>query len=82
MDELREELAALEHEQWSRWMMHLFGKSIEYPDGHVEIPPEFVLRWKRQINTPYPDLSDSEKDSDRAEADKVLDVVARFNNNK
>ena len=80
MNALREELAALEHEQWTRWMKHIFAKSIEHSDGHVEIPLDFVLRWKRQINTPYADLSESEKDSDRAEADKILDLIAQFNN--
>lgn len=79
MNDLREQLAALAHEQWSEWMKYLFDKSTESSDGHVEIPPSLVLRWKRQINTHYADLSESEKESDRAEADKMLNLMAQFN---
>ncbi|NLH46836.1 MAG: hypothetical protein GX451_12045 [Acholeplasmataceae bacterium] len=75
MSEIREQLAALEHEQWVGWMNYLFEKSIESGDGSVTIPAEMVDRWKRQINTPYADLSDSEKESDREIADKVLRIL-------
>ena len=33
---------------------------------------ESLRRWHRQIETPYADLSEKEKDSDREWADKVL----------
>lgn len=75
MSEIREQLAALEHEQWVGWMNYLFEKSIESGDGSVTIPADMVDRWKRQINTPYADLSDSEKESDREIADKVLRIL-------
>jgi hypothetical protein len=73
---LREELAALCHEQWSGWMRFLFQKST--PDGHgKEIIPQWAVeRWMRQMNTPYQKLSDEEKESDRKEADRVLALVA------
>lgn len=32
-------------------------------------------RWLRQVNTPYADLSEKEKDSDREWADKVLEIT-------
>ena len=75
MSEIREQLAGLEHEQWVGWMNYLFEKSIEREDGSVTIPAELVERWKRQINTPYANLSDSEKESDREIADKVLRII-------
>jgi hypothetical protein len=31
-----------------------------------------VLHWQRQVGTPYADLSEAEKESDRKEADRVL----------
>jgi hypothetical protein len=59
---LFERLAALEHEQWAHWtryMLHnLTLKNIE--------------RWKRQIETPYHELTDEEKQSDRVWATKVM----------
>jgi hypothetical protein len=71
----REQLAALAHEQWSGWMKHLFGKSIcDGPFGCL-IPGDLADRWLRQLNTPYADLSEEEKESDRKEADRVLAVI-------
>lgn len=34
-----------------------------------------LKRWHRQINTPYADLTEKEKDSDRVWADKVLEIT-------
>lgn len=53
---------------WSRWMRYLFSRSVENDDGSVTIPSDMVLRWKRQANTSYADLYESQKKSDRAEA--------------
>jgi hypothetical protein len=79
MSDLREQLAALEHGQWVGWMKYLFEKSTEGGDGNVEIPAILVDRWKRQMNTSYVDLPENEKESDRAEADKVLRVIQLTN---
>jgi len=38
---------------------------------------EAIKRWHRQIETPYADLSEKEKDSDREWADKVLAELDR-----
>jgi hypothetical protein len=73
---MREKLAALCHEQWSGWMKYLFSK-CEKTTGEVEgmiIPEWAVKRWMRQMNTPYLQLSIEEKESDRKEADKFLEL--------
>jgi hypothetical protein len=45
--------------------------------------PENIARWKRQIDTPYAQLSDEEKESNREWARKVLaiveDAITHFN---
>ena len=76
---MREKLAELCHEQWSGWMRYLFSKCGRYSDGRditpdedAVIPQWAVERWQRQMQTPYADLSEEEKDSDRKEADKFL----------
>lgn len=85
--DLREALADLCHEQWSGWMRHLFSKcgyvtpsledrNNELTEGEAIIPLEFVKRWRRQLSTPYADLSEEEKDSDRKEADKFIAFIA------
>ena len=75
MNDLRELLAALAHEQWAGWMKYLFDKAIEDGDGRIVLPALLVSRWKRQMNTAYIDLPEGEKDSDRAEADKLLNLL-------
>ncbi len=62
----REEiLAEIQHEIWSHWMKYMFSICVENSDGgSVIIPKEKVLRWKRQLNTQYKDLSPDEKLSD------------------
>ena len=75
---MREALAAYAHEAWSGWMEYLFSKSTTNADGSITIPPDLVARWLRQIGTAYIDLPEAEKDSDRIEADKMLDIVHRL----
>lgn len=72
---IREKLAVYAHVSWSGWMEYLFKKSTLNPDGTVTIPVWAVERWKRQVETPYSELHDSEKESDRKEADCILQIV-------
>lgn len=66
-----ETLAATQHAIWSHWMDYLFTKIIKAPysnsDGYkgYMILQEDLLRWKHQMETPYTDLSEAEKESDR-----------------
>lgn len=79
---LTESLANYAHEAWSGWMRYLFEKSTHNDDGTITIPAWAVERWQRQMNTPYVDLPESEKDSDRAEAEKMLAITVRYNRNE
>ncbi|MGM3309599.1 RyR domain-containing protein [Anabaena sp. WFMT] len=62
---IREKLAELEHIQWAHWTAYMLDN----------LTPENIERWRQQINTPYSELSDKEKDSDRKWADKVLKIL-------
>lgn len=86
MTDLREQLAALAHEQWSGWMKYLFDRSeiltLEEltPVGRIDVKRYLLTafdsdRWTRQALTPYADLPESEKNSDRKEADRVLALI-------
>lgn len=72
-----EELANKEHESWSNWMQYLFDVSNENSVGQVIIPPEYVERWKRQVKTPYSELSEREKESDRKEVYKIIPIIEK-----
>lgn len=76
-EELREQLAALAHDQWSGWMRYMFSRCgpSSVSAGQMYIPREWVERWQRQMDTPYAELSETEKDSDRKEADRVLALL-------
>lgn len=60
-----EKLAELEHIQWSHWTKHMLNN----------MTPENIDRWRRQIATPYSELTEKEKDSDREWARRVLEIT-------
>ncbi len=73
----REKLAEYAHDAWSRWMRHLFSKCHDpASNGTIAIPTSLVEQWCRQSVTPYAELSEDEKKSDRAEADRILDTLS------
>lgn len=76
--ELIEVLAAIEHERWSKWQRYLHDKCGKQEDGSIVIPAELVSRWERQIETPYAELSDMEKSSDRNEVHGYWFLVRAF----
>ncbi len=76
MNEL-EELADYAHEAWSGWMKYMFEKSEDNKDGTMTIPQWAVERWQRQADTKYVDLPEEEKESDRDEARKMIEIMER-----
>lgn len=75
---LREEVAALCHLQWVHWMKHLFKQGVFHPNGTFTINKKSVDLWLTQNSSYYFELSEVEKNSDRRQADKFLEV---FNKN-
>ncbi len=81
---LREALAEYAHTAWSGWMRYMFNNCGGEVDskllstGAAIIPQWAVERWQRQMNTPYANLPESEKESDRADADKMLEILSQF----
>jgi hypothetical protein len=64
-NEILEKFADAQHEIWSHWMKYLFTKGWDQPDGTFKISRREVERWRRQMETPYSELSDSEQISDK-----------------
>ena len=81
MNEIREKIAKVQHDQWSGWMEYLFSKCKGSDTGYF-IPKVFVERWERQMRTPYEELTDKEQDSDRIEADKLLSLILQLHEEK
>jgi hypothetical protein len=76
MSDLREQLAAIEHERWADWQQYMHSLCHRSEDGALVIPNTLVDRWERQINTPYDQLSETEKDSDREQVDRYWHLIA------
>lgn len=73
--EIREKLASVQHEIWAHWMEYFHSRMTWDEDVGYIVSPVDVIRWKRQRNTPYEQLAEHEKESDRNQADKVLALL-------
>jgi len=69
---LRDRVGTLCHNQWSMWMKYLFDRCEVADNGDIMIPMGLVERWQRQMQTPFFELSLTEKESDRIEADRFI----------
>ena len=69
--------AAVEHARWAHWQKYLHEQCSTLDDGSLVIPADLVRRWEKQIATPYADLSDQEKNSDRDQAREYLEALIK-----
>lgn len=75
LEGLVEQLAAIEHERWSHWQRYMHEKAIKQSDGSLIIPRELVRKWELQIATPYSELTEEEKSSDREQVARYLPLI-------
>jgi hypothetical protein len=75
LEDFIETLAAVEHEPWSHWQRYMHEKGVRQPDGSLLIPADLFERWQKQIETPYPELTDKEKESDREQVRKYIPLI-------
>jgi len=76
--ELFEKLADIEHERWSHWQKYLHTKCIKQSNGDLIIPADYVKNLERLIATPYKNLTEKEKESDRYEVKKYFSLIQVF----
>lgn len=84
-EELREKLAAIEHERWSDWQRHMFDLCRQQDSGRgvgkavdLVIPSLLVERWSKQIHTSYKRLLDDEKASDMEQVDRYWPLIEQY----
>jgi len=70
-----EKLASIEHDRWSEWQCwcHTILRK-ECPSKELE---RVLVRWDRQIATPYVKLSKREKDKDRDQVMRYWNLINR-----
>jgi len=79
VNELFEKLAAIEHERWADWQKYVHDQCVRLQNGRLVMPADLVKQWERQIATPYADLSEVEKESDRDQVRRYWDLVTMMN---
>lgn len=84
-EELREKLAAIEHERWSDWQKYVHSKLTEdvrfengqyFSTGNRIMNVKDFAHWESQIARPYEKLTDAEKASDMAQVDRYWPLIA------
>lgn len=75
VEEIKEKLAAIEHERWSDWQKYVSDLMGRNSDGWYVLAREYFDRWQRQIATPYSELSDQEKASDIEQVDRYWPLI-------
>lgn len=75
--ELLEDLAAIEHERWAHWQRFMHEQGRRQPDGSLVLPADLVAKWDRLIDTPYAQLTEKERESDRDQVRRYLPTVAK-----
>jgi hypothetical protein len=79
--ELKEKLAAIEHERWADWQKWCHQVIRENMPLEVMIKLDPILeRWDKQIITPYSRLSDKEKTSDMEQVDRYWPLIQEYIN--
>lgn len=81
-EKLLESLADLEHKRWSKWQEYVHSKCIKNSDGSLTIPKESVTLWENEIITPYENLTETQKESDRKEIRLFLSLIKSYLNEK
>lgn len=80
ISELKEKLAAIEHERWAdwqKWCHKVLREELRYNDMETNLE-EILSRWDKQIATPYPELSEQEKQSDREQVERYWPLITQL----
>lgn len=77
-DELIERLAAVEHERWADWQSWVHHQGHRTADGNLVLSAGTIARWERQIATKYEDLSEQERESDRAQVWRYWGLIEAY----
>lgn len=80
VDELREKLAAIEHERWADWQKYMLDKCTHINDrGEIVFDSvSQVEAWRTQIKTPYGLLSVKERMSDMEQVDRYWPLIEKY----
>ena len=77
MKEFVEKGAEIEHERWAKWQNYLHSKCYKTTstNNDLVVPVKLVEHWERQIATPYSELTEPEKESDRDQVRPYIPLI-------
>jgi hypothetical protein len=75
--ELRQQLAAIEHERWADWQRYCHSKLTETLNGMMMEWPDYK-HWERQIDTTYADLTPEEQASDMEQVERYWPLINAY----
>lgn len=82
LEELKEKLAAIEHERWADWQKWVHKCFVVRRDRAMKyrtvLPVKLVERWNELIETPYEELTEAEKQSDREQVDRYFPLLLEW----
>ena len=73
-----ERVAALYHVEWANWLKFLFSKCEKHSNGDYTIPKWIAEKWQKEMGTEYFSLSEDDKNSDRKEAKKFVNLILQM----
>lgn len=84
LDDLKEQLAAIEHERWADWQRYVHSKLVttDNHDRWYHLRRLWFNRWQRQIDTPYSELTEKEKASDMEQVDRYWPLIEQYIDNR
>lgn len=68
----------IHNELWAVWMRNLMSCCVRGSDGSLSIPPDKVEYWGNLANSSFDELSKAEQESDREQADLIIDRLVRY----
>jgi len=77
--EIMDKFGEAQHKIWADWMKFLFTEGYDMEDGSFKMKREKVERWRRQMNTPYEELTRKEQETDiKVAQDYLGDIMVLF----
>ena len=75
--ETLEQLATIEHQRWANWQKYVHSKLVPYTYGNKVMECSDFEHWQKEIDTPYDELTEAQKQSDRDEVMRYWPVVEK-----
>lgn len=74
-DNVKERFAREIHNIWSHWTQYMFQVELVDIGDSYRLSNKTAERWQRQMDTPYSELTETEKDSDRKQVEKLWPLI-------